>query len=158
MLNYLRVRNFQKHAAFSHRFVPGLTVCVGPNWSGKSTLLRAIVYALYGSSALKLGAKHLSTRQQQEPFHVELGFTIQGVAYHLERGPSRAQLTSQDKLIATGQTGVTAAVEALIGSARAFTSYQVAWQGEASALLTLGSAKLSQHRLPGSIWWTGCWT
>lgn len=145
MLNYLRIRNFQKHAAFSHHFVPGLTVCVGPNWSGKSTLLRAIVYALYGSSALKLGAKHLSTRQQAEPFHVELGFTVQGVAYHLERGPSRAQLTSQGKLIATGQTGVTAAVEALIGSARTFTSYQVAWQGEASALLTLGSSKLSQH-------------
>ena len=148
MLNYLRVRNFQKHVAFTHRFVPGLTVCVGPNWSGKSTLLRAILYALYGSSALKIGSKHLSTRHQVAPFHVELGFTVQGVLYHIERGPQRAQLIRLDQPaqpLATGQTGVTAAVEALIGTARSFTSYQVAWQGEAGALLTLGSAKLAQH-------------
>lgn len=145
MLNYLRVARFQKHLSFAHTFKPGLTVCVGPNWSGKSTLVRAIVYALYGTGPLKLGVKHLASRQQNQMFHVELGFTVGGLPYHLERSPTKAQLNQGDQLVATGQTGVTAAVENLIGLAKSFINYQVAWQGEASALLTLGSARLAQH-------------
>ncbi len=144
MLKAITLAHFQKHAHFSHQFGPGLTVCVGPNWSGKSTLLRAILYALFGTSGVNITAKHLATRGEKKPT-VDLDFAVGGLDYHLSRSPDRCELWQGTELIATGTTGVTAKVEALIGPAKSFLHYQVARQGEAGHLLTLGSGKLAQH-------------
>ena len=52
MLTTLTLTNFQKHAHLTHTFKPGLTLVTGQNWSGKTTILRAVLYALFGTSAV----------------------------------------------------------------------------------------------------------
>lgn len=145
MLNYLRLTNFQKHEHFEHTFAPGLSVCVGPNWSGKSSLLRGLLYGLFGASAVSVGAKNLVTRHAAGALEVGVDFTVGGVRYEVRRGLSKAELRREGNLLATGQTAVTAQIEELIGPAKQFLTYQVSRQGEAGALLTLGSTKLAQH-------------
>ncbi|MEN6303759.1 MAG: AAA family ATPase [Armatimonadia bacterium] len=144
MLNTLKLTHFQRHLQFEHTFGPGLTVCVGPNWAGKSTLLRAILYALFGTEATGIPSKGISTRGGQRAV-VELGFTVDGVRYDVLRSQSKCELRRGDTLLATGTTGVTAQIESMIGPAKGFISYQVAEQGEVSHLLTLGSAALAKH-------------
>ena len=62
MLTTLILTNFQKHAHLTHTFKPGLTLVTGPNWSGKTTILRAVLYALFGTSAVNVKAGNLVSR------------------------------------------------------------------------------------------------
>lgn len=145
MLKQIRLVNFQKHRSFSHTFSTGLTVCVGNNWAGKSTLLRAILYALFGTSAVPVKATNLATRGEKS-FLVELEFEVAGVPYRVERGKTKAALYRSLDHLATGQTQVTQEIERLIGaSARNFLTFNVAQQDEAGSLLSLGAQKLGQH-------------
>ena len=145
MLNYLRLSNFQKHEHFEHTFSEGLSVCVGPNWSGKSSILRGLLYGLFGASAVPVGAKNLVSRGASSALEVEVGFTVAGVRYQALRGLNKAALRREGNLLATGQTAVTNRIEELIGPAKQFLTYQVAQQGESGALLTWGTTKLAQH-------------
>lgn len=144
MLTSIELTNFQKHASLRHDFSDGLNLIVGPNWSGKSTLLRAVRYALFGSSAAKVKAENLAG-PQCSTWNVRLGFTLQGKEYTVERGPRKALLLCGSETRASGHSAVTAEIESMIGSQAAFMAYQAALQGEADTLLTLGAAKLAQH-------------
>lgn len=144
MLISLTLTHFQKHRSFHHDFQPGLTLIVGPNWAGKSSLMRGILYALFGTSAVPVRAANLVTRGEKN-MEVQLVFRAQGDEYKVVRGPSRAELWRGDQIVASGQTPVTGMIQALVGDARSFLTYQVAKQGEADSLLSLGAAKLAQH-------------
>jgi exonuclease SbcC len=145
MLREIRLEHFQKHRSFSHKFSEGLTVCCGGNWSGKSSLLRAILYALFGTSAVPVKAGNLATRGEKS-FLVELEFAVSGQDYRIERGKTKAVLYKGQELLASGQTQVTQAVEDVLGvSAKNFLSFNTAQQDEAGALLSLGAQKLGQH-------------
>jgi DNA repair exonuclease SbcCD ATPase subunit len=144
VLTWIELTNFQKHADLKHTFSEGLNLIVGPNWSGKSTLLRAVRYALFGSSAAKVKAENLAG-PQCSTWNVRLGFALHGAKYTLERGPRKATLHQGAALRASGHSAVTAEVESLIGPQAAFMAYQAALQGEADTLLTLGAAKLAAH-------------
>ena len=144
MLTWIELTNFQKHAELRHDFSDGLNLIVGPNWSGKSTLLRAVRYALFGSSAAKVKAENLAG-PQCSTWNVKLGFRLHGENYTVERGPRKALLVRGSETRASGHSAVTAEIESLIGSQAAFMAYQAALQGEADTLLTLGAAKLAAH-------------
>lgn len=144
MLTTLTLTHFQKHAHLTHTFKPGLTLVTGPNWSGKTTILRAVLYALFGTSAVNVKAANLVARNGQG-MEVSLTFQVGEQPYHVVRGPKRAELYRGGILAASGQTPVTAMIESLIGDAKSFLTFQTARQGEASGLLTLGAAKLAQH-------------
>ena len=144
MLNQLILTNFQKHAHLTHTFKPGLTLVTGANWAGKTTILRAVLYALFGTSAVNVKAGNLVSRSNTG-MEVVLDFQVGGQSYLVIRGPKKAELYQGIALVASGQTPVTAMIESLIGDAKSFLPFQTARQGEASGLLTLGAAKLAQH-------------
>jgi DNA repair exonuclease SbcCD ATPase subunit len=144
MLTWIELTNFQKHGELRHDFSEGLNLIVGPNWSGKSTLLRAVRYALFGSSAAKVKADNLAG-PQCSTWNVRLGFRLHGADYTVERGPRKALLRCGEEIRASGHSAVTSEVESLIGAQTAFMAYQAALQGEADTLLTLGVTKLTQH-------------
>ena len=52
-LNSLHLLNFRQHADTRIEFDLGLTGIIGPNGSGKATILEAIAWALYGQSAAR---------------------------------------------------------------------------------------------------------
>src|SRR5258708_22793476 len=49
----LRLVNFRQHADTELEFGPGITGIIGPNGSGKTTILEAIAWALYGVQAAR---------------------------------------------------------------------------------------------------------
>lgn len=145
MLTSLTLTGFQKHLNFEARFSPGLNLIVGPNWSGKSSLQRAILFALFGSSAVPVKASNLVTRGHRS-LQVQLGFQLGDDVYVAERGTRGASLSRAGEVVASGQTAVTAMVEALLHTdAKSFLAFSVARQNEAANVLTLGATRMNQH-------------
>lgn len=50
MVDILRVQNFRKHNDYEIKFKPGVNLIIGPNGSGKTSLIEAIYIALQGKS------------------------------------------------------------------------------------------------------------
>lgn len=148
MLISLALTNFQKHRSFSHDFQNGLTLVTAENWRGKTTLMRGLLYALFGSTAVQVKAANLVTRGEKS-MEVQLVFRVHGLTGHQDytvtRGLNKAELRLNGEVVASGQTPVTAMIQSLIGEAKSFLTYQCSKQGEADGLLTLGSTKLAQH-------------
>ena len=82
----LRLEHFKCYEAVDVRLDPGVTVIHGLNGSGKSSLLEAAFFALYGSKALgpDRTLDDIVTIGAEETV-VELWFTHAGQSYHLKR-------------------------------------------------------------------------
>lgn len=148
MIDYLKLKNFRRHRDEHFEFGPGLNVICGPNWAGKTTLLSAITYALFGAKAVQGSATDLITDGEAD-MQVEVGFSVNGRHYFVTRGPKKAALkadSAEHKPIATGQTPVTDEIELLIGSSsKDFLDFNVTRQEDSANLLALGSAKLGEY-------------
>ncbi|OYR82784.1 chromosome segregation protein, partial [Halorubrum sp. E3] len=85
-MNFDRVRlaNFKPYGDADLRLAEGVTVIHGLNGSGKSSLLEACFFALYGSKALDGTLEDVITNGEEET-DVDLWFTHDGVSYHVER-------------------------------------------------------------------------
>ncbi|GAB3702743.1 DNA double-strand break repair ATPase Rad50 [Halorubrum pallidum] len=85
-MNFDRVRlsNFKPYGDADLRLTEGVTVIHGLNGSGKSSLLEACFFALYGSTALDGTLDDVITNGEEET-EVELWFTHDGASYHIER-------------------------------------------------------------------------
>ncbi|WP_284011958.1 DNA double-strand break repair ATPase Rad50 [Halobaculum litoreum] len=80
----LRLRNFKPYADTDLRLSDGVTVIHGLNGSGKSSLLEACFFALYGSKALDGTLADVVTNGAEES-EVELWFSHDGRSYHVRR-------------------------------------------------------------------------
>ncbi|GAB7094924.1 DNA double-strand break repair ATPase Rad50 [Halolamina litorea] len=80
----LRLRNFKPYADTDLRFEDGVTVIHGLNGSGKSSLLEACFFALYGSKALD-GTLDDAVTTGADETDVELWFTHAGDSYRITR-------------------------------------------------------------------------
>lgn len=80
----LRLRNFKPYADTDLRFEDGVTVIHGLNGSGKSSLLEACFFALYGSKALD-GTLDDAVTTGADETDVELWFTHAGEEYQITR-------------------------------------------------------------------------
>ena len=77
-LRRLHLVNFRQHADTELEFGPGITGIIGPNGSGKTTILEAIAWAIYGLQAVRgdkdsirrLGAKGRATVEVELEFHL----------------------------------------------------------------------------------------
>lgn len=146
MLKTLHLTNFQRHADLTIEFTPGLVLLAGGNWTGKSTVLRGILFSLFGGSAVPI-KNELLVRRGEKSLGVDLVFEAGGRQYHVSRNKSGARLTDNDgAVLASGQTAVTEKVESLIGmSAQEFLTFNSTSQREAASLLGLGANKIGQH-------------
>lgn len=129
MLKTIRLQNFRKHEDLTVHFAPGINAIRAANESGKSTLIEAIAYALFGARALKEGLEDVVTYDvPASKLKVELEFDHAGVSYKLVRGKSGAELNFIDGAldgptlsgghVVTGQTEVTKYIERLLGTAQ----------------------------------------
>ncbi|WP_224269790.1 DNA double-strand break repair ATPase Rad50 [Haloprofundus salinisoli] len=82
----IRLKNFKPYADTDLELDEGVTVIHGLNGSGKSSLLEACFFALYGSKALDSTQtlEDVVTNGEEES-EVELWFTHAGESYHVER-------------------------------------------------------------------------
>ena len=115
MLKLLKTRNFRKLTDFSFRFTPGLQVVRGANEAGKSTMLEAIAYALFGVKACRDSLDQVVTWGQKDTtLKVELVFEYAGVEYTASRAKSGAEINYPGGKV-TGQTETKEFIERLLG-------------------------------------------
>lgn len=121
-LNSLRLQNFRQHADSHITFSDGLTGIIGANGSGKTTILEAIAWALYGQDAAR--GKKETIRWMRAgagaKVKVELDFEIGGHRYRVERGLTQAELylDGSETPIANSLTGVSDMLRRRLGMSR----------------------------------------
>src|SRR5574344_2184160 len=116
MITSMRLKCFRKHVDREFTFSKGLNVVRAENEAGKSTLMSAILYMLFGTRALGQPLEEVVTYgHSKRELSVEGEFVIDGVEYRVKRSDSGAELT-YGKQSVTGQTGVTRFVENLFGA------------------------------------------
>ena len=71
-LNRLSLRNFKKYRRTEIEFQDGLTGIVGGNGAGKSTIVEAIAWVLYGSKASTIKREFIKNSRCTENDSVEV--------------------------------------------------------------------------------------
>ena len=114
MINSLTLTNFKQHENLTINFGAGFTAIRGSNESGKSTLLQALAYALFGTKALTDSLEDtVRWGCAVSTLRVDLDFTIDEVQYTVRRSKASCQLDYAGQTV-TGQTEVTAFVARLL--------------------------------------------
>ena len=119
-LTALRLQNFRQHIATEIQLESGITGIIGPNASGKTTLVEAIGFALYSSGrGLRdnMVAQHPVGRGQMR---VELEFELGGHEYRVVRGRTSAELylDGDPVPIANSSGGVTERLQRIMGMSK----------------------------------------
>src|SRR4051812_5106578 len=110
----LSMQNFRQHASTEIEFRAGLTGIIGANGAGKSTILEAIAWAVYGSSAAR-GTNdtiRFSRAPGRSRVQVELTFDLGGNEYRAVRSLNGAEVYV-DGSASPAASGVGAATEFL---------------------------------------------
>ena len=126
-LHRLRLVNFRQHADTEIVFGDGLTGIIGPNGSGKTSLLEAIAWAIYGNVAArgdKDSIRNLRAKARAQVL-VELEFSLGTHAYRVERGLNNAELYQDGAVVANSLKEVTARLQRVLGMTHAefFNTY-----------------------------------
>src|SRR3989440_9608036 len=116
-LQRLRLVNFRQHADTEIVFGDGVTGIIGPNGSGKTSLLEAIAWAIYGNPAAR-GDKDSIRNQRAKaraPVRVELEFALGSHSFRVERGLNNAELYQDGVIVANSLKEVTARLQRVLG-------------------------------------------
>ncbi|VTU31808.1 putative DNA double-strand break repair Rad50 ATPase [Variovorax sp. PBS-H4] len=145
MLNKITLTNFQRHRNLEVVFNAGISALRGSNEAGKSTLIRAVCYALFGSKAMPVSLDELVTwGEPTNTLKVVLEFVVDGVVYTIKRGKSGAEI-NYDGGIVTGQNECTAFVSKLLkADAGAASKLMLANQNEIRGALEKGPAETTK--------------
>jgi DNA repair exonuclease SbcCD ATPase subunit len=149
-LRALHAINFCRHKELNIAFGEKLTVIMGPNATGKTSLHYAILFAIGGSTLVPGGRERL-VRHGQKDCLVSLTFDCEDKhQYTVQRSLRDAQLhkhleNDEKELIASGHTAVNAWIENSLGQKISDWVIQ-SWsrQTHTAALMTLGTTKLNQ--------------
>ncbi|MFN2571401.1 MAG: AAA family ATPase [Gemmatimonadales bacterium] len=116
-LHRLRLVNFRQHADTEIAFGDGITGIIGPNGSGKTSLLEAIAWAIYGNPAArgdKDSIRNLRAKARS-PMRVELDFGLGPKTYNVERKLNEATLRENGVVVANSIKEVTARLQRVLG-------------------------------------------
>src|SRR5450759_1910590 len=148
-INSIRLQNFRQHADTYLEFDSGLTGIIGANGTGKSTVLAAIAWALYGNPAAR--GKRDSIRWLRAParaaVRVELDFELGGHRYHVVRGLTSAELYLDRATvpIANSNSGVSEVLRRRLGmSLDEFFNTYFTGQKELSVMAAMGPTERGQ--------------
>lgn len=152
-LRYVELQNFRQHAE-SHIEFPaeGVIGLVGQNESGKSSILEAIQWALYGARATRGTMKGIRWNRApaRKTAGVELAFEVGGKPYTIQRGESDARVyeDGQGEPIAAGIAAVDDFVPRLIGmSLPEFRATFLCEQKDLGRLQSMGGTERRQFML-----------
>lgn len=96
LLHRLVMRNFKRYREEEIRFADGITGIVGNNGAGKSTIVEAVVFALYGLQGGSGGSYIVSSfAGKKERCEVRLDFSVGGVEYAVTRTYRRTETSTQ---------------------------------------------------------------
>ncbi len=123
MLNNLTLHNFRKHKDVCFEFSGGINVIRAASEGGKSTMLEAIAYALFGSRSMRTPIEETVTwGEPVNSLKVELVITVDGKVYHYKRSKSGAEVVLNGQVFCTGQNEVTGLSATLLGADAATAS------------------------------------
>ncbi len=148
-LNALHLVNFRQHADTRIEFDSGLTGIIGPNGSGKTTILEAIAWAIYGNPAAR-GTRDTIRHVRagaRAAVKVELDFDLAGHRYRICRGMTTAELYLDGSAvpIASSISGVTELVTRRLGMSRdEFFNTYFTGQKELSVMAAMGPSERAQ--------------
>jgi exonuclease SbcC len=142
MLKRLTLKNFRQHEDRTIDLTAGLNVVRGANEAGKSTLIEAIAYALFGSKACREPLAQVVTWWKPEnSLAVELLLVSDGVEYTFTRSPKGAEVNYAGGRV-VGQAQVSAKAQELLGSDPAVAGkLMLASQGSIRGALEEGATK-----------------
>jgi DNA repair protein SbcC/Rad50 len=148
-LHRLQLQNFRQHADSVVTFDTGLTGIIGTNGSGKTTILEAIAWALYGNSATR-GTRdsiRFARAAPRSPVRVELDFELAGHRYRIIRGLTNAELylDGAEQPIANSITGVNELLQRRLGMSRGeFFNTYFTGQKELNVMAAMGPSERAQ--------------
>lgn len=144
MIYSVKLSNFKQHKSYEANFEAGLNTITGENGFGKTTVLKAIMFSLFGVAAA--GAKNHLTTWGETGMQVETTVLLPVGRVVITRGLTKAEVRLDDELLASGQTAVTGFVEDQLGmTAKLFKNLLYAEQGETQLLLKMGAAGLQKQ-------------
>lgn len=146
LLNKLTLKNFKRFGDAELLFRDGITGIVGNNGAGKSTIVEAVLFALYGVKSSGLSGEYIvsSFAHPREKCEVRLDFQVGGEEYTVLRTFRRtasstqhdAQVYMGGRLLAEGVNAVEGEVTRLLGMGAAdFKSTIYAGQKDLLSLL-----------------------
>ena len=148
-LSSLSLTNFRQHADTRIVFDTGLTGIIGPNGSGKTTILEAIAWAIYGNPAAR-GTRDSIRFNRAGPrssVRVELEFELGGHSYRVVRGLTNAELylDGSGTAIANSISGVSELLTRRLGMTREeFFNTYFTGQKELSVMAAMGPSERAQ--------------
>jgi exonuclease SbcC len=143
-LTSLRLQNFRQHVATQIRFESGITGIIGPNGSGKTSILEAIAFALY--SVGRTTREHMLSQHPVGRPHmrIELEFELGRHRYRVIRGRTSAELyLDGDPIpIATSPSAVTERLQRIMGMSKdEFFKTYFTGQKELAAMAAMASTE-----------------
>lgn len=126
MITRIRLNNWKSHLDSEISFSKGVNALIGIMGSGKTSVMQAIAFALFGtfsgisSRKLSLDDLIMSKPQPKESSSVELDFVLDGKTYTVKRtldrgkGTGSAEIRRDGKLLEVNPKGVTSEVERIL--------------------------------------------
>ena len=151
----LELKNFKSHANTTLNFTNGISLIIGENGAGKSSIFEAITFALFKKSDVTnvdLVRTNKDSRDSIE-MSVKLTFNVNGTDYRVERFEKKRRdsttgeaflykITSRDELIASKTNNVNKEIKELLNmDSETFLNAIHIKQGEISNLIDKGAAE-----------------
>ena len=134
LIKEVEIEGFRSHSHSKVSFEKGINLIAGRNGAGKSSILDAILVALYSSSPTGTKKENL-IRDGAGGYKIKLRFVLGDKEYEIVRSSGRGTLLRGDGLLIDGDSRVTEWVEKILGPAHVFTNAIYVRQGEIDGIV-----------------------